>query len=74
MVDVLVSTSYGYRIHAVKKWATDNEDPLSTAISDFPKRGILVRRLGFLKYCNFTSLYSGASFPLGLGMWSVASL
>ncbi|GAW10238.1 cytochrome p450 [Lentinula edodes] len=41
MVDVLVSTSYGYRIHAVKKWATDNEDPLSTAISDFPKRGIL---------------------------------
>ncbi|KIK50957.1 hypothetical protein GYMLUDRAFT_234401 [Collybiopsis luxurians FD-317 M1] len=41
MVDVLVSVSYGYRIHAVKKWATDNEDPLSTAISDFPKRGIL---------------------------------
>ncbi|KAJ4463772.1 cytochrome P450 [Lentinula edodes] len=41
MVDVLVSTSYGYRLHAVKKWATDNEDPLSTAISDFPQRGIL---------------------------------
>lgn len=44
MVDVVVSTSYGYRINAVKKWGTDNEDPLSTAIGDFPKRGILVRR------------------------------
>ncbi|KAF9062643.1 cytochrome P450 [Rhodocollybia butyracea] len=41
MVDVIVSTSYGYRLHAVKKWASDNEDPLSTAISDFPKRGII---------------------------------
>ncbi|KIK52695.1 hypothetical protein GYMLUDRAFT_265313 [Collybiopsis luxurians FD-317 M1] len=35
MLDVLVSVSYGYRIHAVKKWAT------TTAISDFPKCDIL---------------------------------
>ncbi|KAF5358595.1 hypothetical protein D9758_007733 [Tetrapyrgos nigripes] len=42
MVDVIVSTSYGYRIGAVNKWTFCNtEDPLSTAISDFPKRGIL---------------------------------
>lgn len=42
MVDVVVSSSYGYRLGAVTKWAMDVEDPLSTAINDFPKRGILV--------------------------------
>ncbi|KAL0568776.1 hypothetical protein V5O48_013208 [Marasmius crinis-equi] len=41
MVEVIVSTSYGYRLGAVGKWATKSEDPLSVAISDFPKRGIL---------------------------------
>ncbi|KAF8886937.1 cytochrome P450 [Infundibulicybe gibba] len=41
MVDVVVSSSYGYRLGAVSKWAMDVEDPLSTAINDFPKRGIL---------------------------------
>ncbi|KAF9023114.1 cytochrome P450 [Hymenopellis radicata] len=41
MVDVGVSTSYGYRLGAVHKWALNSEDPLSTAIHDFPKRGIL---------------------------------
>ncbi|KAF5364054.1 hypothetical protein D9756_000128 [Leucocoprinus leucothites] len=39
MVDVMVSSSYGYRLGAVTKWAMDVEDPLSTAINDFPKRG-----------------------------------
>jgi hypothetical protein len=43
MVDVVVSSSYGYRLGAVRKWAMDVEDPLSTAINDFPKRGIIVR-------------------------------
>jgi hypothetical protein len=42
MVDVVVSSSFGYRLGAVKRWAMDVEDPLSTAINDFPKRGILV--------------------------------
>lgn len=42
LVDVLVSSSFGYRLGAVSKWAMDVEDPLSTAINDFPKRGILV--------------------------------
>ncbi|PBK94016.1 cytochrome P450 [Armillaria gallica] len=41
MVDVVVSTSYGYRLGAVHKWSMNTEDPLSTAINDFPKRGIL---------------------------------
>ncbi|GLB34339.1 putative cytochrome P450 [Lyophyllum shimeji] len=41
MVDVVVSSSYGYRVGAVSKWAVDVEDPLSTAINDFPKRGII---------------------------------
>lgn len=43
MVEVIVSSSYGYRLGAVGKWAHQAEDPLSVAISDFPKRGILVR-------------------------------
>ncbi|KAL0950331.1 hypothetical protein HGRIS_010302 [Hohenbuehelia grisea] len=41
MVDVLVSTSFGIRLGAVGKWAQGVVDPLSTAINDFPKRGIL---------------------------------
>ncbi|KAF9254261.1 cytochrome P450 [Marasmius fiardii PR-910] len=41
MVEVIVSSSYGYRLGAVRKWALEAEDPLSVAISDFPKRGIL---------------------------------
>ncbi|KAG6830124.1 hypothetical protein H0H87_009094 [Tephrocybe sp. NHM501043] len=41
MVDAVVSSSYGYRLGAVSKWAMDVEDPLSTAINDFPKRGII---------------------------------
>ncbi|KIJ97258.1 hypothetical protein K443DRAFT_681651 [Laccaria amethystina LaAM-08-1] len=41
MVDVVASSSYGYRLGAVSKWAMDVEEPLSTAINDFPKRGIL---------------------------------
>jgi hypothetical protein len=46
MVDAVVSFSYGYRLGAVSKFAIDVEDPLSTAINDFPKRGILVSELG----------------------------
>lgn len=42
MVDVVVSSSFGYRLGAVGRWAMEVEDPLSTAINDFPKRGILV--------------------------------
>ncbi|EGO02344.1 hypothetical protein SERLA73DRAFT_178240 [Serpula lacrymans var. lacrymans S7.3] len=41
MVDVIVSSSYGYRLGALSKWIVGAEDPLSTAIGDFPKRGTL---------------------------------
>ncbi|KAL1746232.1 cytochrome P450 [Schizophyllum fasciatum] len=41
MVDVIVTSSYGCRLGALKKWALGVEDALCTAISDFPKRGIL---------------------------------
>jgi hypothetical protein len=42
MVDVMTETLFGYRLGALAKWAAGAEDPLSTAIHDFPKRGLLV--------------------------------
>ena len=47
MVDVVTSVSYGYQANAVKNWSVGLENPLSTAINDFPKRGILVTALFF---------------------------
>ncbi|KAI0053770.1 cytochrome P450 [Auriscalpium vulgare] len=41
MVDIISVSSFGYHVGAVSKWATVAEDPLATAIGDFPKRGIL---------------------------------
>ncbi|KIL58950.1 hypothetical protein M378DRAFT_169922 [Amanita muscaria Koide BX008] len=41
MVDVVTSVSYGFQANAIKNWAMGLENPLSTAINDFPKRGIL---------------------------------
>ncbi|TEB32169.1 cytochrome P450 11B1 [Coprinellus micaceus] len=41
MVDVTIFSLFGYRLGAVGKWIVGAEDPLSTAINDFPKRGIL---------------------------------
>jgi hypothetical protein len=43
MVDVAGASAYGHRVGALSKYAMGIEDPLSTAINDFPKRGILVR-------------------------------
>ena len=43
MVDVVSASSFGYHVGALSKWAMNAEDPLVTAIGDFPKRGILVR-------------------------------
>ncbi|KIK50956.1 hypothetical protein GYMLUDRAFT_78374 [Collybiopsis luxurians FD-317 M1] len=55
MVDVLVSVSYGYLIHAVKKWAT------TTAISNFPNRGIL-RSIAPTWACNLV-------YRIPVGSW-----
>ncbi len=43
MADVVSASSFGCSIGALSRWAFDVEDPLVTAIGDFPKRGILVR-------------------------------
>jgi hypothetical protein len=73
MVDVVISSCFGYRLGAVNRWAMDIEDPLSTAIKDFPKRGILVcvevlfEAFFFLTFINI----SVASFLPGLGILSV---
>ncbi|KAI0311778.1 cytochrome P450 [Amylostereum chailletii] len=40
MVDAVSVSSFGYHVGALAKWAIDAEDPLVTAIGDFP-RGIL---------------------------------
>ena len=42
MLDVVVTTSYGYRLGAVRKYTSQFEDPLAVAVNDFPKRGLLV--------------------------------
>ena len=42
MADVVTASSFGYCIGALNRWSVGIEDPLVTAIGDFPKRGILV--------------------------------
>lgn len=42
MLDVIVTTSYGYRLGAVRKYTSQFEDPLAVAVNDFPKRSLLV--------------------------------
>ncbi|KAI0303911.1 cytochrome P450 [Russula brevipes] len=41
MADVVSASSFGHCIGALSRWTVDAEDPLVTAIGDFPKRGIL---------------------------------
>lgn len=41
-VDIIVASNHGYRLGAFGKWAAGVEEPLSTALGDFSKRGILV--------------------------------
>ncbi|KAJ7108351.1 cytochrome P450 [Mycena crocata] len=40
-LDIIVSSSYGFRLGAVSKWAVEAEEGLTVAIGDFPKRGVL---------------------------------
>jgi cytochrome P450 len=58
-VDIVVNSSYGYRPGSINKWASNVEDRLSTAISDFPKRGILrsiVPTWAWKLVCRFPNL------------------
>lgn len=41
MADVVTAPSFGHSIGALSRWSVGIEDPLVTAIGDFPKRGIL---------------------------------
>ncbi|KIM73902.1 hypothetical protein PILCRDRAFT_717573 [Piloderma croceum F 1598] len=41
MVDIIVTSSHGYRLGALSRWATGVQEPLVTAVGDFPKRGVL---------------------------------
>ncbi|KAJ7218241.1 cytochrome P450 [Mycena haematopus] len=40
-LDIIVASSYGFKLGAINKWALEAEDHLTMAIGDFPKRGIL---------------------------------
>ena len=42
MADIVTASSFGSYIGALGRWSVGVEDPLVTAIGDFPKRGILV--------------------------------
>ncbi|KAK6974348.1 cytochrome P450 [Favolaschia claudopus] len=40
-LDILVASSYGFKLGAIDKWAVEAQDQLTEAIGDFPKRGLL---------------------------------
>jgi len=43
LVDIMSMTIYGFHHGALRNLALGIEDPLSTAVYDFPKRGVIVR-------------------------------
>ena len=43
MVDIISTTVYGFQHGALRNLSMGIEDPLSTAVYDFPKRGVIVR-------------------------------
>jgi hypothetical protein len=49
LVDIMSMTIYGFRHDALKNLSMGIEDPLSTAVYDFPKRGVIVRRFTSLR-------------------------
>ena len=74
MVDIMTLSSYGYRLGALRKWALDSEDPLSTAINDFPKRGIIVNMRFIFRPITMTDypmLFKRSTVPNGV--WNLIS-
>ena len=67
MADVVSASSFGYSIGAVSRWAVDVEDPLVTAIGDFPKRGILVCFVSSLRVLQTDHVDSEVLSQPGLG-------
>ena len=66
MADVVSASSFGYCIGALSRWAVGIEDPLVTAIGDFPKRGILV--CFELSLCDLQLIVLIAKCCPGLGL------
>ena len=66
MADVVSASSFGYCIGALSRWAVGIEDPLVTAIGDFPKRGILV--CFELSLCDLQLIVHIAKCCPGLGL------
>jgi hypothetical protein len=75
MVDIMSMTIYGSHHGALKNLSMGIEDPLSTAVYDFPKRGVIVRFPMPLSATHPPAdhTHSAALFPLGLGISSVKS-
>lgn len=44
MVDIISTTVFGRFPGSLDNWAKNIQDPLATAVYDFPKRGIMVSR------------------------------
>lgn len=42
MVDVISVNAFGYELGALKKFSIGVEEPVCTAVKDFPKRGVMV--------------------------------
>jgi hypothetical protein len=43
MVDIISCTVFGSRSGSLENWASNIRDPVTVAVYDFPKRGVLVR-------------------------------
>ena len=73
MVDIMSITLHGFHHGALKNLSMGIEDPLSTAVYDFPKRGVIVRFSTPYTRALADHTYSVALFPFGLGTSSVKS-
>lgn len=74
MVDVVAATVFGHRSGSLDNWATGVRDPLSIAVYDFPKRGIMVSNESPRRDVVFlVALCSAVQFPPGRGISSAAS-
>jgi hypothetical protein len=59
LVDVLVSSSFGYRLRAVSKWAMDVEDPLSTVTLETTSLNMAFTHLFLAQYRSNMDLFAG---------------
>ena len=60
MVDIISATVFGARPGALDNWTMGVQDTLSTAVNDFPTRGIVVRTRA---ECLMAERFSNNPFP-----------